>query len=767
MESSEKTPESGARRVNSGVGDKRSGRELRRKKKSRTGTTDNNGKEYDTYSGADSESFPPDSQFSRSNSNFGDATPDSSDTPGGTLSSQFEELKVLGQGSFGMAVLVMSKKSRKRFVLKKINVQAMSEENVREALREVQVLRGLNHPNIVGYHGSFIDQGYLSIVLDYCDGGDLEQQVKLANKRGRNFSERQIIDWFIQILSGLHYVHRHRILHRDLKAGNVFLTSTGKVKLGDFGIAKILNDSGTMKSMAKTVIGTPYYMSPELCESRPYSYKSDVWSAGCILYELLTLRRAFESENIAALIYKIMSGSYKPIESNRYSQELINIVHSCLKNDPSSRPSVGELISVPVLRQRVSNLRNSQTSTSRRFGSSQQRTKKPVLKSFRRNRTPKVKDSSASSTAKNYGASNETTGENTPGEPTPEHEQQNGKYQRRRAPPPKLDFGSFSPEPANHQVNVSYYESPRKNTGGDQVDDWGEDPIFRERVVSPDDRDAILKGLESNTTDKSGFNDTDEQQDVESGGGGLRLHSTKRVPQRRNRVTRTHSEGEQFTPAGKDVHSSTHSDIERQGNDYGTARSRRSYNNSSFRNFSLASDSSSSSSEKQDESLTASLYGAAGEATSRISGAIDKNLQEIDLLSERVNECEIEEEYSQFESKHAENTMASLDEFQNEYDTPSPAANQNQKNSYYSRFTSEEDASAHIEKRRQQCIDEMGFERFQELYEDLKHSQEPQGEGSVDRGRSHTVEEISDFGKVAYLLQLERQCEGKGIGEVE
>ena len=109
----------------------------------------------------------------------------------------------------------------------------------------------------VGYHGSFIDEGYLNIVLDYCDGGDLEQQVKLAKKRGRSFSEGQIIDWFLQILSGLHYVHRRRILHRDLKAGNVFITRTGRVKLGDFGIAKILNDSGTMKSMAKTVIGTP------------------------------------------------------------------------------------------------------------------------------------------------------------------------------------------------------------------------------------------------------------------------------------------------------------------------------------------------------------------------------------------------------------------------------------------------------------------------------------------------------------------------------
>lgn len=94
-------------------------------------------------------------------------------------------------------------------------------------------------------------------MLDYCDGGDLEQQVKLAQKRNRNFTQRQIIDWFIQILSGLHYVHRHRILHRDLKAGNVFLTRTGKVKLGDFGIAKVLNDTGTMKSMAQTVIGTP------------------------------------------------------------------------------------------------------------------------------------------------------------------------------------------------------------------------------------------------------------------------------------------------------------------------------------------------------------------------------------------------------------------------------------------------------------------------------------------------------------------------------
>ena len=99
------------------------------------------------------------------------------------------------------------------------------------------------------------------------------------------------------------YIHDLKILHRDLKTSNIFLTSNGQIKIGDFGISKILQETN---ENAQTTVGTPYYLSPEICQNKPYSYKSDVWSLGCILYELCTLRHAFNSSNLLGLVYKIV-----------------------------------------------------------------------------------------------------------------------------------------------------------------------------------------------------------------------------------------------------------------------------------------------------------------------------------------------------------------------------------------------------------------------------------------------------------------------------
>jgi len=111
------------------------------------------------------------------------------------------------------------------------------------------------------------------------------------------------MNWFVQMCLALEYIHRRKVLHRDIKSSNVFLTSNNTVKLGDFGISKVLDSTN---DIALTVQGTPYYMSPEVCQSKGYSYKSDVWSLGCILYELCTLKHAFHSENLLGLVFKIV-----------------------------------------------------------------------------------------------------------------------------------------------------------------------------------------------------------------------------------------------------------------------------------------------------------------------------------------------------------------------------------------------------------------------------------------------------------------------------
>lgn len=116
--------------------------------------------------------------------------------------------------------------------------------------------------------------------------GDLAYHVKKMRSKGENFSENNVMQWFVQLCMALEYIHRRKILHRDLKTQNVFLTHNNTLKLGDFGISKVLENTN---DQALTVQGTPYYMSPEVCQSKPYTYTSDVWALGCILYELCTL----------------------------------------------------------------------------------------------------------------------------------------------------------------------------------------------------------------------------------------------------------------------------------------------------------------------------------------------------------------------------------------------------------------------------------------------------------------------------------------------
>lgn len=146
--------------------------------------------------------------------------------------------------------------------------------------------------------------------MEFCECGDLASAIKDRKKIEGTFTEEEILNWFIQICIALEYIHGRKILHRDIKSQNIFLTSNGTVKLGDFGISKLLESTN---EAAMTVVGTPYYMSPEVCENKPYTFKSDVWALGCVLYELCTLQHAFSASNLLGLVYKIVQGTIDPI----------------------------------------------------------------------------------------------------------------------------------------------------------------------------------------------------------------------------------------------------------------------------------------------------------------------------------------------------------------------------------------------------------------------------------------------------------------------
>ena len=151
----------------------------------------------------------------------------------------YRKIKLLGEGAFGKAFLVQAESSKELCVIKQVNVSSLTERERQESVREAQILEALNHPNIVTFREVYkTKKGHMCIVMDYADGGDLQQAMK--NQRGRYFPERQILDWFTQLCLGLKHVHDRKILHRDIKCQNVFLTKQNIVKMGDFGIARVL-----------------------------------------------------------------------------------------------------------------------------------------------------------------------------------------------------------------------------------------------------------------------------------------------------------------------------------------------------------------------------------------------------------------------------------------------------------------------------------------------------------------------------------------------
>lgn len=258
--------------------------------------------------------------------------------------------EVIGEGAYGRALLCKSKRNGELVVIKEIALSNLTAQEQKDAYKEVKILSTLHHPNIISYKGSFVADNILNIVMEYADNGDLFGQIQNAN--GQHFKEDQILDWFVQICLALKHIHDRKILHRDIKCQNVFLTKNGVVKMGDFGIAKVLDHT---TQLSKTAIGTPYYLSPEICQGKNYNQKSDIWSLGCVLYEICTLQHAFDSNCMNGLIMKILRSKHSPIPSF-YSPDLRNLVDVLLQKDPKKRPRIHQILNYDFIRKRISNL---------------------------------------------------------------------------------------------------------------------------------------------------------------------------------------------------------------------------------------------------------------------------------------------------------------------------------------------------------------------------------------------------------------------------
>ncbi|XP_048783710.1 serine/threonine-protein kinase Nek5 isoform X2 [Lagopus muta] len=261
---------------------------------------------------------------------------------------KYKILKKIGEGSFGKIFLAKAKVDDEQCVIKEIDLTEMPVKEKEASQKEVILLAKMKHANIVTFYASLQEENKLYIVMEYCDGGDLMKRINMQH--GVLFEEDQILSWFVQISLGLKHIHDRKILHRDIKSQNIFLSSNGKVaKLGDFGIARQLNDT---TEFACTCIGTPYYLSPEICENRPYNNKTDIWSLGCVLYELCALKHPFEGNSLHQLVLKICRGYFHPV-SPRYSYDLRMLISQLFKISPRDRPSITSILRKPFLQKLV------------------------------------------------------------------------------------------------------------------------------------------------------------------------------------------------------------------------------------------------------------------------------------------------------------------------------------------------------------------------------------------------------------------------------
>ena len=258
--------------------------------------------------------------------------------------SDFEVEKRLGQGAHGFAMLVRRTKDGQNMVAKQVVVEDLSEEGRIAAMREVDVMKTLHHPNIIKMHTSFFEE-HLFIIMEYAPGGDLAVYLKEARKQGP-LSQARVVSIATGVLAGLEHMHCRRLLHRDIKPANVLLSANGTTKLADFGVSRALLHTA---SQARTVVGTPLYMSPELLEENGYSYQSDIWAAGVLLYECLTYSHPFRGTNLPALVLDIMRGRPKPLPASttaRYSAAIHHLVSAMLHPAPQQRPSASECLAL-------------------------------------------------------------------------------------------------------------------------------------------------------------------------------------------------------------------------------------------------------------------------------------------------------------------------------------------------------------------------------------------------------------------------------------
>jgi NIMA (never in mitosis gene a)-related kinase 1/4/5 len=262
---------------------------------------------------------------------------------------KYEHIKPIGQGSAGTVSMYKNKVDGNNYALKEIDLTFMSEKDKKSAQNEVQFLRVLKGPTIVTFYESFSHKKSIFIVMELAVRGNLDTAIQQKIISGTKFPTHQIIRYLAHVVMAVMAMFNKNILHRDIKTQNIFITQSGILKLGDFGISRELHSTN---AKAQTACGTPYFMPPEVCLGKPYDHKADVWAVGVILYEMIMLKKPFESDSINGVLSQITSCAYEPL-SQEVDPNLKMLVVALLNKDFNKRPSIIEVANIPCVRKEI------------------------------------------------------------------------------------------------------------------------------------------------------------------------------------------------------------------------------------------------------------------------------------------------------------------------------------------------------------------------------------------------------------------------------
>ncbi|EAR88779.2 Serine/Threonine kinase domain protein (macronuclear) [Tetrahymena thermophila SB210] len=260
-------------------------------------------------------------------------------------------IKKIGEGAYGQVHLVQSIRDGSKWAIKNIYVSG-GEDVKKKRQSEYKILKKLDNPHIIKFKEAinYRNQQLIQIIMEYTDGGDLEKLIEKQKQSAKPFEEEKILDFFIQICLGLDCIHKNKIIHRDIKPANIFLTAFGQLKIGDFGVSKELQYT---KQCLKTIVGTPYYIAPEIVSGYAYNSSVDIWSLGVILYQLCCLQPPFQDWNEANLYCKIKKKPYPPIAQLYYSGKLKTLISKLLRKCPKERYTLKQIFDESLIQSRL------------------------------------------------------------------------------------------------------------------------------------------------------------------------------------------------------------------------------------------------------------------------------------------------------------------------------------------------------------------------------------------------------------------------------